>query len=250
MPLGARQELRRRCVAVHRVPAHRRGPARRSAPASPARRCASYSARIASATASRYSSCGLVEVVRLEQRDHAGRRRVQEGLGRRARGRTPPAMLRRSACSGSSVLTRISPTQRGRRYFAVAPALGELLQHARKLHQVLARLARRVAGEPGEAVLDVGGVADLAHLAVAHDVDAGLDLPAHDFRDRVGDRPRCRRGVGDRLPCSRANSTSVTACERGRLPTCVVRMRSLLASTQRSLSDRCCSRCDRRRASA
>src|SRR5690606_3855310 len=30
---------------------------------------------------------------------------------------------------------------------------------------------------------------------------------------------------------SRANSTSVTACERGRLPTCVVRMRSLLRST-------------------
>src|SRR4029079_7250707 len=29
-------------------------------------------------------------------------------------------------------------------------------------------------------------------------------------------------------PCSRANSTSVTACERGKLPTCVVRMRSVL----------------------
>src|SRR5262245_37181716 len=30
------------------------------------------------------------------------------------------------------------------------------------------------------------------------------------------------------VPCSRPNSTSVTACERGKLPTCVVRMRSVL----------------------
>src|SRR5688572_8293648 len=30
-------------------------------------------------------------------------------------------------------------------------------------------------------------------------------------------------------PRSRANSTSVTVCERGRLPTCVTRIRSLLA---------------------
>src|SRR5690606_20825675 len=36
---------------------------------------------------------------------------------------------------------------------------------------------------------------------------------------------------------SRANSTSVTACERGRLPTCVVRMRSLLRSTAMRLAE-------------
>ena len=55
------------------------------------------------------------------------------------------------------------------------------------LDQVLPRLARRVAIEAGQPVLDVGRVADLAHLAVADDVDADLDLLADDFRDRVGD---------------------------------------------------------------
>src|SRR3954471_6412881 len=36
------------------------------------------------------------------------------------------------------------------------------------------------------------------------------------------------------VPCSRPNNTSVTACERGRLPTCVVRMRSVLVRISRS----------------
>src|SRR5688572_22376436 len=40
------------------------------------------------------------------------------------------------------------------------------------------------------------------------------------------------------VPCSRANSTSVTACERGRLPTCVVRIRSTLECTGRVLAER------------
>ena len=83
--------------------------------------------------------------------------------------------------------------------------------------------------KPVKRSRDVGGVADLAHLAVADDVDAGVDSAAA-RPPRRRRRSTCARrfGVRDRSPCSRANSTSVTACERGRLPTCVVRMRSVL----------------------
>ena len=38
-------------------------------------------------------------------------------------------------------------------------------------------LARAVAIEAGDSVLDVGGIADLAHLAVADDIDAAFHLP-------------------------------------------------------------------------
>ena len=55
------------------------------------------------------------------------------------------------------------------------------------LDQVLARLARRIAIEAREPVLDIGGVADLAHLAVADDVHADFDLLADDVDDRIGD---------------------------------------------------------------
>ena len=63
--------------------------------------------------------------------------------------------------------------------FRRGPTLRELAQESRKLDQVLPRLARRVAAEPGQAPRDVGGVADLAHLAVADQVDADLHLPTH-----------------------------------------------------------------------
>ena len=48
------------------------------------------------------------------------------------------------------------------------------------------RRPRMVARESGEPVLDVGGVADLARLAVADDVDARGDL----LGDGVGDAGR------------------------------------------------------------
>jgi len=38
-----------------------------------------------------------------------------------------------------------------------------------------------LAAEAREAVLDVGGIARLAHLAVAHHVDARRPLPFHDL---------------------------------------------------------------------
>src|SRR5690242_3222143 len=40
-----------------------------------------------------------------------------------------------------------------------------------------------LAAETGQAVLDIGGVARLADLAVVDDVDAGVDLPAHRLVD-------------------------------------------------------------------
>src|SRR5260370_360985 len=52
-----------------------------------------------------------------------------------------------------------------------------------------------VAAEAVEPVLDVGGVARLAHLAVIDDVDAGLDLLLDDRRDRVADARFERRRV-------------------------------------------------------
>jgi hypothetical protein len=39
--------------------------------------------------------------------------------------------------------------------------------------------------EAAQAVLDVAEEADLAHLAVGHDVDAVLDLLLHPIGDRV-----------------------------------------------------------------
>src|SRR5262249_13755772 len=49
------------------------------------------------------------------------------------------------------------------------------------------------AAEAVEAADDVGGVADLAHLAVVDDVDAGVGLMADDTLDGFGDRARLGR---------------------------------------------------------
>ena len=61
---------------------------------------------------------------------------------------------------------------------------GEPVAELGEVVQVFRRLARDVAGdEAAEPVPDVGAVADLAHLAVVDDVDAGLDLVAHRLVD-------------------------------------------------------------------
>ena len=75
------------------------------------------------------------------------------------------------------------------------------------------------SSKPRQAVADVGGVADLAHLAVADTMSTpGLDLSAR--RD-----PRPRRAMtrsysagSTGSPLSSANTTSTTSCGRGRLP--------------------------------
>ena len=155
---------------------------------------ASYSTRSASATASRYVVGRLVEVIGLEQRDHAGRGGVEErirGLARRHAAREiAQVLLQRLERLGADLADAARPAVLGR-----GAELRELLEQARKLHQVLPGLARRVAGEAGEAVRDVGGVADLAHLAVADHVDAGRDLLLHDCLDGIGDDRAAAGGV-------------------------------------------------------
>ena len=54
--------------------------------------------------------------------------------------------------------------------------------------EILRRGARGIAFESGEAVADVGGVADLAGFAVADDVDAALFLLLHGLADRAAHR--------------------------------------------------------------
>ena len=57
------------------------------------------------------------------------------------------------------------------------------------------RWARDMSFESREPVLYIRRVADLAHLAVAYDVDADLDLSAHDVVDGRADRIVENRGV-------------------------------------------------------
>jgi hypothetical protein len=76
-------------------------------------------------------------------------------------------------------------------------------------------------------VPDVRGIADLAHLAVAGDVDAGLRLTADRFANGALQR-RVELPRVEGLAAVRANRKSTTSFGRGRLPTCVVRMRSVL----------------------
>ena len=127
-----------------------------------------------------------VIVVRLKECDHTGRGRVHEGAGwARSPGRgvevADVRLQRFPILDGHCRDAAGSPVLGGRTPF------GELAQQARELDQVLARLARGVAGESRQAARDVGRIADLAHLAIADDIDADLDLPAHDLRYRFRD---------------------------------------------------------------
>src|SRR5581483_8270010 len=65
-------------------------------------------------------------------------------------------------------------------------SLGELAQESWKFHQVLTRLAWGIASESDQTSRNVRGVADLAHLAIAHEVDANLDLATYNLGNRLG----------------------------------------------------------------
>jgi len=87
-----------------------------------------------------------------------------------------------------------------------------------------------LAPEALEALLHVGRVADLAHLAVVHDGDAGRDLPCHDRIDRITYlRAEVRRIIGEFAVVDRAQQLAQGPAGRGRLPVCVVRIRSVRA---------------------
>ena len=83
-------------------------------------------------------------------------------------------MIRRSGAIGGGVLLEVLGVVLGE----VVDLLLPRRRHARVAHVDL---------EPAEAVLHVAEEADLAHLAVGHDVDARLDLMAHPVGHRLGD---------------------------------------------------------------
>ena len=151
---------------------------------------------------------GRVVAVRLEEGDDAGRGGVHEGArgahGGHRRLQAADVALHRAGVLHRDGADAARPAVVGR-----AAGGGLPLEEAGKRLQVARRAALAVALEAGDAVLDVGGVADLAHLAVADQVHAGLHLPRHHVVDRMredGLRIRLRFAllpaedeVGDRL---------------------------------------------------
>ena len=134
-----------------------------------------------------------VVLVRLKQRDNPRRRRIHERLGWPVaidgRAKVCQVLLERSRVLHPDLSDALGPAIGGR-----AAAGGLALQETRKLLEVGRRLPRTVALESRDAVLDVGGVADLAHFAVADHVHAGLALFRHDRVHGVGQQrmPRLR----------------------------------------------------------
>ena len=68
-----------------------------------------------------------------------------------------------------------------------APALGLAFEEAREGFEIARRRAWAVAFETGDAILDVGRVGDLRHLAVADEIDARGDLGGDDIVHGVAD---------------------------------------------------------------
>src|SRR6266849_4139231 len=138
----------------------------------------------------------VVVLVPEKKPDHAGRGGAHEHflglyLGR---GRFQVLDVIPRALGVAHADRRIAPRGLPARAARVAEhALGEV----RELDQVLIYESVPGAAEAGEAVLDVGGVAGLRHLAVVDDVDARPGLPAHDLLHR-GANARAKRLVIDR----------------------------------------------------
>jgi len=59
------------------------------------------------------------------------------------------------------------------------PRLYEAIAIFWKVVEITRRWARRIALESCQAVPNISGIADLAHLAIAHDIDACLRLVLH-----------------------------------------------------------------------
>ena len=81
--------------------------------------------------------------------------------------------------------------------------------------------------KPVSALLDIGGVRSLARLAVIDDVDADRDCFATTSFDGPRDSALELPGI-DRLVAIAALQERDTSAGRGRLPTWVVTMRSVL----------------------
>ena len=105
---------------------------------------------------------------------------------------------------------------------AGAPALlGEPVAKPRVGVQVGRRRARHVADlEAAQPMADVGGVADLAHLAVGDEVDPGIDLVCDAVGHRGADDPIERVGVDGLAPVLRRTRDrrppgDAAGCRRG-----------------------------------
>ena len=111
------------------------------------------------------------------------------------------AALRFSASVSAARASRtvIGPLQAGRPAPGSPGIAEDALGQLGEVHEVpvLERLAR--AAEPGQAILDVGGVARLAELAVVDHVHAGVRLLPHDLGHRGPDAGG-ERGAVDRHP--------------------------------------------------
>ena len=135
--------------------------------------------------------------VGLEQRDHARRGRVHEALDR-------ACAFQRRAHVGDVLLQRGFVLDADLAGAHGALELGRLPLRRDALHvvgierEVRRHAARAVAGEAVEAVLDIGGIADLAHLAVGDHVHPGVDLLAHHVRDGAFHAGVERAPVGER----------------------------------------------------
>ena len=66
-----------------------------------------------------------------------------------------------------------------------ATAFCPLREKRRIIQQILWRTSRTVTLKTRNALLDVGSVADLAHLTVADDVDTNFNLSGHRIFDRT-----------------------------------------------------------------
>ena len=130
-----------------------------------------------------------VVLVGQEEGDDARRRRVHERPrdvlpGQRA------AEGREVALEGLAMLVGDRPPADGPLVPGARPGLHLTVAKPRERVEVGRRRARGVTElEPAQAMADVRRVPDLAHLAVADDVDPGLDLTGHAIGDGGPDDP-------------------------------------------------------------
>ncbi len=132
-----------------------------------------------------------IVVVVEEQRDDTGR-----GGGEKSRLPADGALQIVGVAPGR---LRIADTDRpvaGRRATTRAAGITEHPRgHLGKLDEIAVLQRMALATEPVEAILDVGGVARLAHLAVVDEIDAGAHLLAHDLGHRRPDARVERGGI-------------------------------------------------------
>ena len=171
----------------------------------------------------------VVILVGLEQRDDPGGRCVHERIRHRLIGDRRAQMGEISLKRPTVFVGDRAATDRTQVPGTAAP-LRKPVAKVRIGVQIRWRCPGHIADlEPAEAVADVGGVADLAHLPVAHNVDSGVDLVTHAIAHRRGDqlvvaaaihglaavfgeydvddllRPRQAANVGGQDPCARCH---------------------------------------------